>query len=57
MKKEVRCRIEYTLEPQDEKLIKMCLDYSSYRFKKHDNCGITGLVNIDLLEKLRKELS
>ena len=41
---------------KEERLIKMCLDYCSHRIKKHDECGITGLVDINLLEKLRKEL-
>jgi hypothetical protein len=41
---------------QEKRLLKMCLDYCSHRIKKHDECGITGLVDINLLEKLRKEL-
>jgi len=46
----------FVLEKKDEKLIKVCLDYCFHRIVKHDSCGIRGMVDTTLLNKLREEL-
>lgn len=55
MIKKIIQQVEYTLENKDIKIVRNCLDYCYHRLKKH-KCGISGMVNLTELNKLREEL-
>lgn len=44
------------IEEDEAKIIRTCLDYCYHRLVRHDKCGISGIVNVDKLNNIRKEL-
>ena len=47
--------IKYTLEKQDIAVIKQCLNYCYYRLIYHKNTGLNGIVELDEINRLRKD--
>ena len=54
MKKEIT--IKYIFDGKEIRLIKYCLDYCYHRLTKHMTCGIDTLVDVEELNKIRKEI-
>lgn len=46
---------KFILEQKDIGTIVNCLNYAWHRLKKHQVCGISGVVKIEEVERLRKE--
>lgn len=47
---------EYTLEPHEARIVKICLDYAWHRIRTAQKCGIKGVVRPGQLDKLRKAI-
>jgi len=44
------------LNREEYMTIKNCLDYASHRLRKHIPCGLTGLVPLEKVDTLRKQM-
>jgi len=49
-------KIHYIVEPHEVRIIKRLLDYAWHRLEKHHNSGLKGLIKLEDVEKLRKEI-
>ena len=49
---------QYTVELNQSEFntILFCMNYCYHRLEKHENSGLHGKVNLDLVDKLRKQM-
>ena len=50
-------QIEFVLEEKDIHTVKACLNYCYHRLLKHEDTGISHLVKLSEIDRLRKEIS
>lgn len=43
---------EYSFTEEEVKLIRKCIEYALHRLTKHEECGLTGVVNEEKVEQL-----
>lgn len=47
---------EYVFQDWEAQIVKHCLDYCYHRLLEHTDCGISGVVYPDVVDKLRRQI-